>query len=303
MTLQKVQSGDKLRIPAEFFNTCIDMAEVFQKTHHNQTPGKSNGHPSELDVRIQMRNSSGGNLAQFSPVALGDLIITPERNEQAFRNNTPVFEYAEAEAKKLFGILQQPLVEDEVGDVLLVGITPVRMMVSSESHKYADLGMSGGLKSAQSGNARILWKEDIGDDKWAILLLGAPSSGSVYAGYFAVSDSSNEDDGLKVTVSKGKCWVLETCYTVSETELAVSGTGYVWLKVKDDSAPELQFLAADLNADDADVFKYENGVFKAVIATVELNDDGDAIREVIQQQYGVVYAFVYNICSSSSEET
>jgi hypothetical protein len=124
-------------------------------------------------------------LEQFAAISLGDLVIKPADNEPEFRGNPPVFEAEALAAGKPFAILQRPLENEECGPATLAGITPAKVNVSNETHRFATAD-AGVLKSSDSGTARILWKEDGTGEKWAALQVGISEG---YSGYFKVSAS------------------------------------------------------------------------------------------------------------------
>ncbi len=82
----------------------------------------------------------------------------------------------------ILGILMEPIQAGKVGRVRIGGLSPVRVYVSDEDHRYADVeaGVSACLVSAASGPFRIAHKESGTGLKWAIVQLSAPGGGAVW---------------------------------------------------------------------------------------------------------------------------
>jgi len=71
--MNKVSSGDPLRIPAETFNTFVDASQDFLNRRHGvRLPGPATGY----DGTILIRNDSGSDLDRFSVLGIADYIIT-----------------------------------------------------------------------------------------------------------------------------------------------------------------------------------------------------------------------------------
>ena len=193
--MKKVTTGQKFRPKANTWNSFVDAA-VYVKGRQSGLTSKALRRDTKSGI-VLVRNSTDEDLGQFAVVALGALIITPADNEQEFRSNLPVFEaeLITAENKnKTTVILQKPIKKNQVGPAMLTGITPAKINVLNEGHEFADADVENGLKSSDSGTISILWKEPgTGEDKWAILLLGASGSGDTYDGYFKAINSSEEE--------------------------------------------------------------------------------------------------------------
>lgn len=173
--MNKVKTGQKFSVKAETWNSFIDAADFVK-----QQQADLNSSAPRRDTKsgvVMLRNNTGSALDQFKVVSVGDLIIKPADNEQEFRSNLPVFEaedVSDENKKKPFAVLQKPLAKSECGLAMIAGITPVKMDIGDVSHEFAELSADG-LKSSETGTARILWKDEDTGLKWAVVHLGAAS--------------------------------------------------------------------------------------------------------------------------------
>ena len=117
-TLRKVQRGQPLSIPAETFNTFIDVAQDYKSRQHRQQPSRTTGtlHPEVVLVK----NVSGADRQRFDILGIDGLLITPADNLPAFRNR-PVFTGTTptiADHHGRFVILLEPLAAGRIGSAL-----------------------------------------------------------------------------------------------------------------------------------------------------------------------------------------
>jgi hypothetical protein len=138
--------------------------------------------------------------------------------------------------KNPFAILQKPLAKSECGIAIVAGITPVKINIADVSHEYAELDTSG-LKSAETGAVRILWKEDGTGSKWAVAQLGVSGKAAAaeYNGPFKVA---YEDETLMLLGPDGDSgrYVENIIFMGLDKVLvdaqSISGSeGYVYLEV------------------------------------------------------------------------
>jgi hypothetical protein len=82
--MKKVQSGDRLKIPAKTFNTFIDAARDFQDRQRNV--GRDARPQQPRPGIVFVKNSSGEDADRFAPLGLGGILYTPEDNEPGEMN-------------------------------------------------------------------------------------------------------------------------------------------------------------------------------------------------------------------------
>ena len=177
--LKKVQSGDRLKIPAATFNTFIDAARDFRARQQGRAQNAQPGLGSSGIVLV--KNASGYDQDRFAVLGIDSPVITPTDNEDEFKNKVALISVTPTEANHTgkFVILLEPIQAGEIGLACAHGVCPVKIYISDEGHAYADVndGQAGSLASAETGAALILWRENGTGEKWAIIKLGVPPGG------------------------------------------------------------------------------------------------------------------------------
>lgn len=294
--MQKVAVGEKFKVKANTWNSFIDAANHYKNTQMSLGSEALRGNAKTGIVLVS--NDSGGLLEQFSPVILDDLIIQPdnEEKEQEFKSRVPVFfgKKVSADNKdKPFAILQVPLESAKLGKALLQGITPVKVNIGNESHKYAKLSAAG-LVSTSSGVGRILWKESGTGEKWALLQLGGGGSGgNNYSGFFRLTADEDKEKSIKIidgsdTLGGGDCGIFVSGIdkiTVPGKTLAITGESYivfgaVYAGEKWTTEIKAQSSFPEFTADK----------FTAFLGVVKWNSKENAMGEIVQiWNNGVIY--------------
>jgi hypothetical protein len=171
---KKVQSGQKLEIPAEAFNTFIDAALDFKARQRNQGQSAQPGQRSSTILKV--RNDSGEARLRFEVLGLAEPIISPELNEQAFQNE-PTFTGVtpqDPDHRGRFAILLEPVEADQIAAACVEGVTVALVHVLDPEHQYADIARDTceHLESCEVGAASILWKLADEGVTWALVRLG-----------------------------------------------------------------------------------------------------------------------------------
>jgi len=175
--LSKVGRGQRFRPVADDWNAFVDAALAHRAGLLDVASGQAARTSQPCLVRV--RNGTGADLDQFAPVMIGDILITFADNEADFRSRPPVFEAVAPSSENLdlpLAIVQQPLKDGETGRALVCGVTPAQVDVASEGHRSAEIAADG-LKSADAGPVRILWKAPGTGLQWAVILLGGGGGG------------------------------------------------------------------------------------------------------------------------------
>jgi hypothetical protein len=195
MDLKKVQSGDKLKIPASTYNAFIDAAQaVKDKSNFLSSTNKNSD-----SRKVIVQNNSGGNLDKFEILGISAPYVTPTDNETDFQNRITIVGVTPDidDHKGKFIVLQEPIPNGKIGRGILSGETIVQIDVDDEAHEFAEItdGESGYLTSTDSGSARILWKESGTGQVWAYVRIGdSVSSMQVYE---ATADESSGQITIK----------------------------------------------------------------------------------------------------------
>jgi hypothetical protein len=225
--MNKVKTGQKVNIAASTWNSFIDAA--------NHTKNLQSGGISAVTSKgmfktgiMLVQNAAGNLLKEFTPVALTDLIITPEKNEKEFKTHVAVLKAEEFDADNketaTIAILQEPIDDGKLGRAMVLGTTPAKVNIQDKEHLCATPTDDGKLESNDKGDCRIVWKADDTGEQWTLLLLGGGGKAAwEYDGPFAIEwDSETEQIKVKAGyLSRNGEWL-----EVSETELAPS-EGYI----------------------------------------------------------------------------
>ena len=195
--LKKVQSGDPLVIPAPAYNAFVDTAMAHQARQNglSQTATPT-FQPSGI---ILVRNDSGGAVDRFGVLGLGNPIILPTDNEQAFKNRA-AFAGVTPDADdhwNRYVITQEPIAAGKIGRAMAAGVTAVKLDVVTADIMSATLINGETAKLATGpGGAQILWRDEppggYGNEAWAKVLIG--SLPGVFFGRVAKPDNRTMDD-------------------------------------------------------------------------------------------------------------
>jgi hypothetical protein len=293
--MRKVSSGEKFKVKANTWNSFIDAAN-YHKNHQLQLGSEALRGNAKTGI-ILVSNDSGGLLEQFSPVVLDDLIIQPDddEKEQEFKSRVPVFSGKKVSADnkdKPFAILQVPLESEKLGKALLQGITPAKINIGNESHKYAKLSASG-LVSTSIGIGRILWKESGTGEKWALLQLGGGGSGgNNYSGFLLTADEDKENS-IKIidgsdTLGGRDCGVFVSGgdkITVPEKTLSITGESYIVFEAVYADEEWTTEIKAQSSFPEFTADK-----FTALLGVVKWNSEENAMGEIVQiWNNGIIY--------------
>lgn len=172
---RKVSPGDRLNVPATFYNKLVDLAKQGDQRAVNALAHAAAASLRDL-TRIKIRNDSGSPVGRYGVLGLGDPIITPSQNENAFAGipyhsgKLP----ADPDHVGQFAIILEPLADGKTGDAAVAGVCQVKLNVAADEN-FADIEAGKTtLKVSKTGSAAILWKEaDSGEDKWGIVRFGS----------------------------------------------------------------------------------------------------------------------------------
>lgn len=177
--LSKVGRGQRFRPAADDWNAFVDAALAHRAGLLDVASGQAARTAQPTLVRVRNDADPAADFDQFAPVILDDILISFADNEAEFRSRPPVFKAVAPSAQNLdkpMAIVQQPLKDGETGKALACGVTPAQVDVASEGHRSAEIATEG-LKSADAGPVRILWKAPGTGLQWAIVLLGGGGGG------------------------------------------------------------------------------------------------------------------------------
>ena len=178
--LQHIKPGDS--IPAATINKLIDGAKIAlgsQKSGGGAMPGVD---VSNTVIRTRVKTDKP--LPRYAVVSIDAALIDPDKNRSAFLQ-APAIRAGRPNADTAnFAILQRPASPNQIVPACVSGVSIVELTVESEEHQFAVPNDSYTMTSAESGGAKILWKQDEpGDDGkiWALVLFPTGGSGTAAA--------------------------------------------------------------------------------------------------------------------------
>jgi hypothetical protein len=178
--LRKVQSGQRLRIPAAAYNAFVDAARDLRSRQQSQSQQLAVSQP-EAVVTVRVKNTSVSDVARFGVLGIDQPLFTPTANIEEFKNRVVLQCSSPSVASHTgkFVIAAEPIASGQIGTAFITGVCVAKVEITSANDVYADVKASAAeLKTGSSGLAQILWKESgTGTGKWAIVRLGGGSSG------------------------------------------------------------------------------------------------------------------------------
>jgi len=174
--LRKVQTGQRLVIPAAAYNAFIDAAVDYRR--RTARIGQK-AEPSQRQASIVLvRNDSGGDLNRLAVLGVDAPVIDPAANEDEFKNRVALVGVTPAGDTHVgkFVVLAEPIASGKIGRAYAAGVCPVRIDVPDEDHEYpfAEIaeGVTDNLKVSYYGSAAVLWREGGTGVQWAVVRLG-----------------------------------------------------------------------------------------------------------------------------------
>ena len=158
-SFNRVVAGEKLRIPARWYDLVTDMLEENSRGRDiRQQPAMQPGGNRSGFVPIQSQISTS--IPQYSVLAINGILISPSVNTQSFLQDwvlscsTPTSgDYGN------FVITAGPIPANGIGNAYLFGACPCTINFNQPFDSYADItpGSIGALNSGGAGKASVLW--------------------------------------------------------------------------------------------------------------------------------------------------
>ncbi len=159
---KRVQSGQKLVIPAVTWNSVMEATEAyFRRGRDLDRPRPPLGSGTVL-----VYNDCGEALNEFSALSIDGPVIDPGDNADAFASRVAVIGSQAVTGFHPGGlvVLQEPVPAGGLGRAIIAGSTLALVNVTSTAHRFATLAVgSYSLASADSGPVQILWAPGAGE--------------------------------------------------------------------------------------------------------------------------------------------
>ena len=198
MSIERKNTGDKLKIAARDWNELARTADVVEELRNQQ--GAGGGSRLRLDpTSVWVKNSTNANLLPGSIVGLASLAVGLAVGEW------PVFEIAEPGSNGRVGILIDALPADEtsLARCVVSGVVRTVVNLSDAEHLFAaPNGTYDSLDSSTGGNIRILWAEGVGDDQDALVRIEAGAADGCNVPIALRIDGGDADDGYEWTAMR-----------------------------------------------------------------------------------------------------
>ena len=173
--LKKVQSGQRLHIPAAAYNAFVDAAIDHRQRLSNIGKESQPSHRS-ADI-VLVRNDSGIARARYTAMGIETVVIDPAENPNDMLLSVVGLD-GELHAGR-WVVLQEPLANGKIGRAVISGVTYLASLSATMAeHQYVDVNASGSIGSAYTGPAQLLWYEKADNypsTGWAIIKMGTPA--------------------------------------------------------------------------------------------------------------------------------
>lgn len=177
MTLEHVQPGQPLKIPAQTWNAVIDVARAHQQ-RGPRTGGEPLLTPADANL-VLVKNASGADRARFDVLGIDAPIILPGGaggNPEGFAERVALSCIAATEADHAdrFVMLIEPLKSGAIGRARITGVCPAKIQIDDEAHTTAGVKDAGTVLTSGKPGVTLLWKEAGTGVKWAVVQMQAP---------------------------------------------------------------------------------------------------------------------------------
>ena len=157
-----MQRGDPLRIPASDWNAIVDATRAYYEKHLGGAGRSATAGTKQAGV-VLVRNDAGADAARFDVLGIDSPVISPTDNLDEFSREVALACVAPTAADHAgaFVVLQEPIAAGKLGRAVVDGVTPARVNISDEKHRFAAIedGNSTSLVSRAIGPVSILWAE------------------------------------------------------------------------------------------------------------------------------------------------
>lgn len=164
-----ITSGDVLRPSARVWNRLMELC----RRGDDISPG--NNSRIITAPTIPVRNDTTSGISRWQILGIDGPVITPTDNESEFAHRIILSAVAPVapDHEGRFVIAAGAIPAGGVGQAYVSGVCPVKVNVTDEVHRFADVadGVTGYLATASTGAAAILWRESGTGEKWAIVHL------------------------------------------------------------------------------------------------------------------------------------
>src|SRR5690606_11083625 len=164
---QRVQSGQRVAIPAGAWNAMLEAARAHEQSKFNAV-ADTEPQLAQADI-CKVLNTTAGPLERFAITEIAGALIAPADNESEFQTRTAFrVRVPTADARGRWCVLTEPIPPGRIVRAWVSGVCPARDSVEETHHQYAeaDVGNASRPVSADQGSARILSRESGSGQRW-----------------------------------------------------------------------------------------------------------------------------------------
>ena len=169
MTLQPIKPGDPIR--ASTLNKLIDGAKLAIEAQATGGRGIPRFDASNTVIRASVKTEES--LPRYAVVAIDEAMFDPNDNKASFLKEPAVRVSKPNSGTQNFAILQRPASPNQIVPACVSGVSIVELDVRSGAHQFAVPNADYTMTTAESGGAKILWKQSAAgtDGKtWGLVL-------------------------------------------------------------------------------------------------------------------------------------
>lgn len=173
--LNRVQSGQKLVIPARTWNTVLDATEEYLRRRGDMGGGMGTGQAASSTI-VLIKNTSGADVDRMNVLGISAPAILPSENADQFAHHPALVGVTpdlDSHAGR-FAVTLEPIKNNEIGMACVSGLCVVHLAITDGTDQFADVnnGTAASLKSGPAGSASILWQAGTSGTVLALVKLG-----------------------------------------------------------------------------------------------------------------------------------
>ena len=214
---QKVRVGQPLKISAKCWNRVLDTVST-QPAYLTESRDYS-----RTNLVVQILNTTSATIPVWGVLEVSGVVNDPTKGSSAAAqwHDTPVIKGTTPTGSTAakFVIVVEPIKAGKIGRAAIDGVVQCKLDIKAASDLFASPQASAtSLKTGQSGEAAILWKENgTGSDKWGLVRIGNVRSlvRGTFTGSWAKGATATVTDAVASSVT----------YTAKNYFTPITGTG------------------------------------------------------------------------------
>ena len=229
----KKRAGNKLRIPAQEWNTTLDVNRLHRAGALKNADSSPKVQPATGADIVYVQNGTGSDITvEKGIMGIGSAVVPFETDEQEFNYNASILGVAPSDPDK-FVVCWSPVESSQFTRATLSGLVTCKVDIEETFHTHAQAGgFTDRLVSSASGSGYILWRprpDEKGIQDCLVRLsnpsLNVPSLTTTtylppylpYQGYGFSEDSCDRVDYAFITTEEGcvEVWAREIEQTVA----------------------------------------------------------------------------------------